>query len=99
AFGIAYYLWRSEEKDRTIADQKRVIGELEHKLDRAWATEMVGDLRIDAVRAHPPEIEATFFQYAPGTELPMVQRHLSVPGTEVYIDALVVTFERKYVET
>src|SRR5262249_1980301 len=65
-----YFYWQSIEKDRTIADQKRVIGELGVKLDRAFAAELLGDLRIDAVadKADPPTIDATFYQYAAGTE-------------------------------
>lgn len=96
---IGYWFWRQTDKDRKIEEQRRVITELEKKLDRAFATELVGDLRIDAVRANPAEIDATFFQYAPGTETPIFARRLTVPGTEIYVDALVVTFERKYVES
>jgi len=66
--------------------------------NRAFAAELVGDLRVDAVRAEPPAIEATFYQYAPGTETPTFTRHMVLAGHEVYIDALVVTFERKFVE-
>jgi hypothetical protein len=95
---IGYWFWRQTDKDRKIEEQQRVITELGKKLDRAFATELVGDLRIDAVKIDPPQIDATFFQYAPGTETPVFARRLSVPGTEIYVDALVVTFERKYVE-
>src|SRR5688572_24697518 len=98
AGGYAY--WRITAKDRLIAEQKRLIGVLEQKLDRAWATELVGDLRVNAVSADPakPEMNVTFFQYQPGTETPELERTMTLPGTEVYIDALVVTFDRKLVE-
>jgi hypothetical protein len=98
AAGGAYLYWRAGEKDRVIAEQKRVIGELEHKLDRAWAAELVGDLRVNGVEAEPPTMDVTFYQYAPGTETPVFQRRMRLSGREVYIDALVVTFDRGYVE-
>jgi hypothetical protein len=98
AGAAGYWVWTSSAKDRVIAEQRRVITELEGKLDRAWATELVGDLRIESVTVEPPEVVATFYQYAPGTETPVVKRRLRLAGTEVYVDALVVTFERKYVE-
>jgi hypothetical protein len=93
-----YVYWRVTEKDRLIAAQKRLIGELEKKLDRAWAAELVGDLRVNSVTTEPPEMNLTFFQYKPGTETPDVERTMTLPGSEVYIDALVVTFDRKLVE-
>jgi len=95
---FGYWLWKNGEKDRTIAEQRRVIAELGVKLDRAFAAELVGDLRVDVVRAEPPTIEGTFYQYAPGTETPVFKRRVQLAGHEVYIDALVVTFERKFVE-
>ena len=98
AAGGGYVWWRVSEKDRVIAEQKRVIGELERKLDRAWATELVGDLRINGVTREPPAMDVTFYQYAPGTETPVFQRRMTLPGKEVYIDALVVTFDRGLVE-
>jgi hypothetical protein len=95
-----YLYWRVTAKDRLIAEQKRLIAALEQKLDRAWASELVGDLRVNSVSADPakPEMNVTFFQYAPGTETPEVERTMTLPGSEIYIDALVVTFERKLVE-
>src|SRR5512134_3383830 len=90
AAGGGYVWWRVSEKDRVIAEQKRVIGELERKLDRAWATELVGDLRVNAVTREPPAMDVTFYQYAPGSETPVFQRRMTLPGREVYIDALVV---------
>src|SRR5688572_7706730 len=98
AAGAAYLYWRSTEKERVIAEQRRLIAALEQKLDRAWASELVGDLRVDAVDAEKQQMRVTFFQYAPGTERPVVERSMTLPGSEVYIDALVVTFERKLVE-
>lgn len=93
-----WWYWRSTAKDRVIAEQRRVIAALEQKLDRAWASELVGDLRINSVDPGRQEMNVTFFQYAPGTEKPTVEKTMTLPGSEVYIDALVVTFERKLVE-
>src|SRR5512147_834759 len=98
AAGAGYLYWRASEKDRVIAEQRRVIVELERKLDRAWAAELVGDLRVNAVVKDPPSMDVTFYQYQPGTETPTFQRRMTLPGREVYIDALVVTFERGLVE-
>jgi hypothetical protein len=90
------------EKDRVIAEQKRIIAELERKLDRVWADELVADLRVDRVDVDPatnkPRMFLTFIQYKPGTEEPMFRRSMVLPGEEVYVDALVVQFERKFVE-
>ena len=90
------------EKDRTIAEQKRVIEELGKKLDRAWADELIADLRVDKLSKDAVSGEArmqlTFVQYRPGTEEIAFQRSMELPGTEVYIDALVVQFERNFIE-
>lgn len=91
-----YAYWRLAEKDRVIAAQKRVIVELERKLDLTWATELVGDLRVNSVA--DGHMSVTFIQYTPGTETPRFTRTMSLPGEEVYIDALVVSFDRKLVE-
>jgi hypothetical protein len=40
----------------------------------------------------------TFAQYAPGTETPSVRKTMTLPGEEFSIDALVVYFDRKWVE-
>jgi hypothetical protein len=94
--------WNATEKDRVIAEQKRVIAALEQKLDRSWASELVADLKIDGVRGAanglPPEIAFTFIQYANGSETPVFKQQMTVTGEEIYIDALVVKFERKFVE-
>jgi hypothetical protein len=90
------------EKDRQIAEQKRVIAALELRLDRSWAEELVADVRVDAITKDPdggqPEMTLTFAQYAPGTETPSLRRTMTLPGEEFYIDALVVEFQRKLVE-
>jgi hypothetical protein len=90
------------EKDRTIAEQKRVIAELGKKLDRVWAEELVADLRVDAVETDKAtgdsRMRLTFIQYKPGTEEIAFQRALELPGEEVYVDALVVQFDRELVE-
>jgi len=90
------------EKDREIAEQKRVIAALGQQLDRSWAEEIVADVRVDALARDPdggqPEMTLTFAQYAPGTETPSLRRTMTLPGEEFYIDALVVEFQRKLVE-
>jgi hypothetical protein len=90
------------EKDRQIAEQKRVIAALELRLDRSWAEELVADVRVDAITKDPdggqPEMTLTFAQYAPGTETPALRKTMTLPGEEFYIDALVVEFQRKLVE-
>jgi len=90
------------EKDRQLAEQRRVIAALELRLDRSWAEELVADVRVDALTRLPdsgqPEMTLTFAQYAPGTETPALRKTMTLPGEEFYIDALVVQFDRKLVE-
>jgi hypothetical protein len=90
------------EKDRQIAEQKRVIAALELRLDRSWAEELVADVRVDAITKDPdggqPEMTLTFAQYAPGTETASLRKTMTLPGEEFYIDALVVEFQRRLVE-
>src|SRR5580692_5346631 len=78
------------EKDRQIADQKRVIAALELRLDRSWAEELVADVRVDALTraadAGQPERALRFAQYAPGNETPSVRKTMTLPGEEFYID-------------
>jgi hypothetical protein len=93
---------RATEKDRMIAEQKRVIAALEMRLDRSWAEQLVADVRVDAIGKDPDggqaEMTLTFAQYAPGTETPSLRKTMTLPGEEFYIDALVVEFQRKLVE-
>ncbi len=90
------------EKDRTIAEQKRVIDELGKKLERAWADELVADLRVDKLtvdkQTGDKHMQLTFVQYQPGTEEVAFQRSMELPGEEVYVDALVVQFERHFID-
>jgi hypothetical protein len=99
---IAVYFWREyHAKDRIIAEQKQVIRDLGIKLDRAWAEELVADVRVDAMEkdtAGQPVMVLHFVQYRAGTEVPAFSRELRLPGSEFYIDALVVKFERELVE-
>jgi len=83
-------------KDRQIEEQRRVIGELGQKLDRSWSSDIVADLRVDGVEAGTMKL--TFIQYQPGTEKPVFRKDFTLPGEEVYVDALVVSFERPLVE-
>jgi hypothetical protein len=79
-----------------------VITALEQKLDRAWAEELVADVRVNSVGPNPatgePEMNLTFAQYEPGTDRAAVQKTMTLPGEEFYVDALVVKFDRKLVE-
>jgi len=99
---VAYFIWREyHAKDRIIAEQKRIIRDLGIKLDRAWAEELVADVRVDGLEqdaAGQPIMKLHFVQYRPGTETVAYERELVLPGTEFYIDALVVKFERELVE-
>jgi hypothetical protein len=101
AAGLFFYE-SATEKDRQIAEQKRVIAALEQRLDRSWAEQLVADVRVDAITKDldggQPEMTLTFAQYAPGTETPSLRKTMTLPGEEFYIDALVVEFERKLVE-
>jgi hypothetical protein len=99
---IGVYFWREHtEKDRVIAEQKRIIRDLGDKLDRSWAEELVADVRVNALRtdvANKPIMDLTFVEYQHGTEVPTMKRDFTLPGEEFYIDALVVKFDRKLVE-
>src|SRR5690242_6001838 len=76
------------EKDRVIAEQKRVIAELGRKLDCAWADELVADLRVDRLEKGPDGVQQmhlTFIQYEPGGEKPAMKKKMVLPGDEVYV--------------
>jgi hypothetical protein len=95
--GAGFYVYSIlAAKDRQIEEQKRVIGELGEKLDRAWASDLVADLRVDGVEGGA--LKLTFIQYQPGTEKPIFRKDFTLPGEEVYVDALVVSFDRALVE-
>jgi hypothetical protein len=99
---VGYVVYRHfTEKDRIIEAQRRIIGELEVKLDRAWASELIADIRVDRLAknaAGEQTMDLTFVQYQRGTEIPLVKRSFSLPGDELYIDALVVQFDRAFVD-
>ena len=102
--GVLGFLWyqKETEKDRKIEEQARVIGALAQKLDRAWAEDLVADVRVESMEKNratgKTEIKATFAQYSPGTEKPVFTKQMTLLGDEIYIDALVVKFERKIIE-
>ena len=103
--GVTFLGWqwyrKEGEKDRTIEEQKRVIAALEQKLDRAWAEELVADMRVNSLSKSDkgePQMNLTFAQYAPGTEKPVMQKSMTIPGEEFYVDAFVAKFDRKLVE-
>lgn len=104
ALGAAGYVLYQDQtaKDRTIAEQKRVIEALGQQLDRTWAEQLVADVRIDALVRDPdggdPSMHVTFVEYAPGTETPKLRKAMTLPGEEIYVDALVVEFQRAWVE-
>ncbi|HEV8324522.1 MAG TPA: hypothetical protein VG389_23090 [Myxococcota bacterium] len=97
-----WYWWTLTEKDRIIEENKRVIASLEAKLDRVWAKDVVADVRVDGLSVNAasgqPEMRLTFIMYEPGTEKPVMTRPMVLLGSEFYIDALVVKFDRKLVE-
>jgi hypothetical protein len=100
--GAGFYVYTTlTAKDRTIEEQKRVIVELGKRLERAWANELVADLRVNRVD-HAADgqtrLDLTFIQYQPGSETPAFRKDFTLPGDEVYIDGLVIQFERPYVE-
>jgi hypothetical protein len=90
-----WYWWQLQEKDRIIA-------QLERRLDRVWSSSLVADLRVDRLyhdkATGRQRMELTFIQHEPGSERAIFTRKMTLPGDEVYIDALVVTFQRKFVE-
>jgi hypothetical protein len=100
--GAGFYVYSTlTAKDRTIEEQKRVIVELGKRLERAWASELVADLRVNRIDVGPDgktRMDLTFLQYQPGTETPAFRKDFALPGDEVYIDGLVIQFERPYVE-
>ncbi|RMG18822.1 MAG: hypothetical protein D6729_06375 [Deltaproteobacteria bacterium] len=88
----AFLYWKHSE-------QERIVRELSARLDRVWARSLVADLKAErVVGGERPQMVLTFVEYAPGTETPVLKRRLELPGEEVYIDALVVRFERHFVE-
>jgi len=98
--GGAVY-WHFTEKDRVIAEQRRIIGELAKKLDRAWASELVADMRVNRVTTDvggKHQMDLTFVQYQPGSQVPVLKKSFTLPGDEFYVDALVVQFDRQFVD-
>jgi len=95
-----WFYYTAGAKDRTIEQQQRVIAELERKLDRAWSSELVADVRVDDIKGDEQnrELHLTFIQYQPGTETPSFKKSFTLSGDELYVDALVVTFDRSFVE-
>jgi hypothetical protein len=103
--GVAFVGWNwwqdQRQKDKTIEEQKRIIAALGEKLDRSWASEIVGDVRVESMDTNDkgdPTMRVTFAQYAPGTQTPILKKTMTLLGDELYIDAFVVTFDRKFVE-
>lgn len=96
-----WFGWHYFEAERRIQAQEKVIDALGRRLDRVWQESLVADLKVNAVKRDKkgdPTMDLTFVQYAPGTEQPIFRRHMDLPGTEVYVDALVVKFDRPLVE-
>lgn len=102
ATGGVWWYRTSTEQARLIEEQERVIGALETRLDLVWAKELAADVRVNKLGKDPetgqPTMDLTFVQYEPGSEKPLFRRSMTLPGEEFYIDALVVQFERKFVE-
>ncbi|GAC1393513.1 MAG: hypothetical protein NVSMB47_00960 [Polyangiales bacterium] len=99
---VGFSWWQDQRaKERTIEEQKRIIAALSQKLDRAWADELVADLRVESVDRDAqgqPRMRVRFVQYAPGSETPTLQKTMTLLGEELYVDALVVQFDRKFVD-
>jgi hypothetical protein len=100
---IAEQARQIEAQKQEIAEQQRVISELGVRLDRVWSDQLVADLRVDRLEKDPggqQTMHLTFVQYEPGSqgEKVVLRKSFSLPGDEVYVDALVVQFERELVE-
>lgn len=96
-----WVVWDHFEARRTIARQRRIIAELGRKLDRVWATSLVGDLRVDKLsvdKSGRKVMFLTFVQYAPGSKRPLLVRPMKLLGDEVYVDVLVAKFQRRFVD-
>lgn len=87
----AYFFYDHEGRE-----SRRIIAELERKLDRAWSAELVADIVVHSVDGG--KIDATFVQYSNNNEVPAFERRLTLHGEEIYIDALVAQFDRGLVE-
>jgi hypothetical protein len=94
--------WQLFEKERLLAEQRRIIADLELRLDRVWAEQLLADVKVLSTGTDPatggPTMDLRFVQYAPGTEDPVLRRDFTLAGEEFYVDALVVRFERPFVE-
>ena len=98
--GYTYFVFT--KGDRELAEHKRIIEELSKTLDRVWAEELVGDMRVDSLETNPEtgqkEMHLTFVQYKPGEDVPVFEKSMVLPGEEFYVDALVAKFQRGFVE-
>jgi len=98
----AWYGWLYYEKELIIREQARVIEALGETLDKVWSGALLADLSVDKIDLDPEtghrRVHARFTQYRPGSEEVAFQRSMVLLGEELYIDALVVQFERDLVE-
>ena len=93
--GAAFLVWRQfEEKDR-------IIRELATRLERAWAQELLADIRVDSLQrpaAGPQVMRLTFIQYQRGTQEEAFRIPLELHGDEFYVDGQMIAFDRALVE-
>jgi hypothetical protein len=81
--------------------QARLIAELSGRLDRLKAEDLVGDLAVTGQERGPDGAMVThlsFVEYRPGTTDKLIAKTFTVRGEEVYVDALVVHFDDRFVE-
>src|SRR5262249_35164529 len=91
---VALWKWESGK-------QERVIAELAGKLDRLKAEELTADLAVlgqEKAKDGATVTKLSFVEYRPKTTLPLLTKTFEVRGDEVYVDALVVQFDDKFVE-
>jgi hypothetical protein len=92
AFG-GYWFWENQR-------QARVVAELRARLDRLKADELVADVAVLSQTRAPggsTRTRLSFVAYKPGGQ-PLLSKSLEIQGQELYVDALVVRFEDKFIE-
>src|SRR5262245_20403124 len=81
--------------------QAAVIRELNARLDRLRAEELVADVAVlgqDRAADGTMVTKLSFVEYKPDSNEQILSKTFEVRGEEFYVDALVVRFEDKFVE-
>jgi len=80
--------------------QAAVIKELNARLDRLKAEELVADVAVlDQTKGPDGTVtKLSFVEYKPNTNEQLLSKTFEVKGEEFYVDALVVRFDDKFVE-